>query len=82
MAAALAALPLTPVDAATLLWTGTGGSASWSDLANWKMQGFSSHAAARCGADDRQSLERLCHHIAGPALGNARVLCNAVGRSS
>jgi fibronectin-binding autotransporter adhesin len=37
LAAALAALPLPPASAETLLWTGTGGSASWSDLANWNL---------------------------------------------
>ena len=37
LAAALAALPLPPVSAATLIWTGSGGSASWSDLANWNL---------------------------------------------
>ena len=27
------------------------------------MQGFSLHAAVRCGADDRQALEQLCRYI-------------------
>jgi Putative transposase len=45
------------------------------------MHGFSLRAAVRCGADDRQSLEQLCRHIARLALANARVQCNAAGRS-
>jgi len=44
------------------------------------MQGFSLHAAVRCGANDRQTLEQLCHHITGPALANERMLCNAAGQ--
>ncbi len=27
------------------------------------IHGFSPHAAARCGADDRQALKPLCHYI-------------------
>ena len=27
------------------------------------VQGFSLHAAVRCGADDRKSLEQLCRYI-------------------
>ena len=34
--------------------------------------GFSLHAAVRCGADDRQSLEQLCRYITRPALQAAR----------
>ena len=37
------------------------------------MQGFSLHAAVRCGADDRQALEQLCRYITRPALANDRV---------
>jgi len=40
--------------------------------------GFS--AAARCGADERRALERLCRHITHPALANEQVQCNAVGQ--
>ena len=32
------------------------------------VQGFSLHAAVRCGADDRQALEQLCRYITRPAL--------------
>ena len=31
------------------------------------MQGFSLHAAVRCGADERQRLEQLCRYITRPA---------------
>ena len=41
------------------------------------MQGFSLHAAVRCGADDRQALEQLCRYITRPALANERVQTNA-----
>ena len=41
------------------------------------MNGFSLHAAVRCGADDRQALEQLCRTITRPALANERVQCNA-----
>jgi Putative transposase len=44
------------------------------------MQGFSLHAAVRCGADDRKSLEQLCRYITRPALANERVQCNAAGQ--
>jgi hypothetical protein len=30
--------------------------------------GFSLHAALRCGADGRQSLKQLCRNITPPAL--------------
>ncbi len=39
--------------------------------------GFSLHAAVRCGADDRQALEQLCRYITRPALANERVQTNA-----
>jgi len=42
--------------------------------------GFSLHAAVRCGADDRQALEQLCRYIARPALANERVQTNAAGQ--
>ena len=42
--------------------------------------GFSPHAAVRCGADDRQALEQLCRYITRPALANERVQTNAAGR--
>ena len=38
------------------------------------MQDFSLHAAVRCGANDRHTLEQLCHHITRPALANERML--------
>ena len=41
---------------------------------------FSLHAAVRCGADDRRSLEQLCRYITRPALANERVQCNAAGQ--
>ena len=44
------------------------------------MQGFSLHAAVRCGADDRQGLEQLCLYITRPALANERVQTNAAGQ--
>ncbi len=44
------------------------------------MQGFSLHAAVRCGADDRQALEQLCRYITRPALANERVQTNATGQ--
>ena len=43
------------------------------------MNGFSLHAAVRCGAEDRKSLEQLCRTITRPALANERVQCNAAG---
>jgi len=43
------------------------------------MNGFSLYAAARCGADDRQALEQLCHDITRPARANERVQINAAG---
>ena len=42
--------------------------------------GFSLHAAVRCAADDRKSLEQLCRYITRPALANERVQCNAGGQ--
>ena len=44
------------------------------------MNGFSLHAAVRCGADDRQALEQLCRYITRPALANERVQTNAAGQ--
>jgi hypothetical protein len=44
------------------------------------MQGFSLHAAVRCAADDRQSLEQLRRYITRPALANERVQTNAAGQ--
>jgi hypothetical protein len=44
------------------------------------INGFSLHAAVRCGADDRQALEQLCRYITRPALANDRVQCNAAGQ--
>ena len=44
------------------------------------MQGFSLHAAVRCGADDRQALEQPCRYTARPALSNERVQTNAAGQ--
>ena len=44
------------------------------------IDGFSLHAAVRCGPGDRQALEQLCRYIARPALANERVQTNAVGQ--
>ncbi len=44
------------------------------------IQGFSLHAAVRCGADDRHALEQLCRYITRPALANERVQTNAAGQ--
>jgi len=43
-------------------------------------QGFSLHAAVRCGADERRALEQLCCYITHPALANERVQYNAAGQ--
>jgi len=43
------------------------------------IDGFSLHAAVRCGANDRQALEQLCRYITRPALANERVQTNAAG---
>ena len=40
------------------------------------IQGFSLHAAVRCGADDREALEQLCHYVTRPASANGRVQAN------
>lgn len=34
----------------------------------------------RCGADDRDAVERLCRYITRPALANERVPTNAAGQ--
>ena len=44
------------------------------------IDGFSLHAAVRCGADDRQALEQLCRYVTRPALANERVQTNAAGQ--
>ena len=44
------------------------------------IDGFSLHAAVRCGADDRQALEQLCRYINRPALANERVQTNTAGQ--
>ena len=44
------------------------------------IDGFSLHAAVRCGADDREGLEQLCRYITRPALANERVQTNAAGQ--
>ncbi len=44
------------------------------------IDGFSLHAAVRCGGDDRQALEQLCRYITRPALANERVQTNAAGQ--
>ena len=43
-------------------------------------QGFSLYAAVRCGAGQRETLERLCRFITRPALANDRVQINSAGR--
>ena len=44
------------------------------------IDGFSLHAAVRCGADDRQALEQPCRHITRPALANEHVQTNAAAK--
>ncbi len=44
------------------------------------IDGFSLHAAVRCGAQDRQALEQLCRYITRPALANEGVQTNAAGQ--
>ena len=44
------------------------------------IDGFSLHAAVRCGANDRQALEQLCRYITRPALANERVQTNVAGQ--
>jgi Putative transposase len=44
------------------------------------IDGFSLHAAVRCGADDQQALEQLCRYIIRPAPANERVQTNAAGQ--
>jgi Putative transposase len=44
------------------------------------IDGFSLHAAVRCGAEDRQALGQLCRYITRPALANERVQTNAAGQ--
>jgi Putative transposase/Transposase zinc-binding domain len=44
------------------------------------LQGFSLHAAVRCGAGQRKTLEQLCRYITRPALANDRVQINAAGQ--
>ena len=41
------------------------------------IDGFSLHAAVRCGTDDRRALEQLCRYITHSALPNERVQTNA-----
>ena len=41
--------------------------------------GFSLHAAVRCGAHQRQELERLCRYITRPAIANERLKRNRAG---
>lgn len=36
------------------------------------IDGFSLHAAVRCGADDRQALEQLCRYITRPLSASKR----------
>ena len=44
------------------------------------MNGFSLHAAVRCGAEARPALEQLCRTITRPAPADERVQCNAAGQ--
>ena len=44
------------------------------------IDGFSLHAAVRCGTDDRQALEQLCRYVTRPALANERVQTKAAGQ--
>jgi Putative transposase len=64
---------------------GPGAAPLWASALEWfamcaDIDGFSLHAAVRCGADARKSLERLCRYITRPALANERVQCNAAGQ--
>jgi Putative transposase len=43
-------------------------------------QGFRLHAAVRCGAGQKKTLERLCRYITRPALANDRVQINTAGQ--
>ena len=45
------------------------------------IDGFSLHAAVRCGADDRQGLEQMCRFITRPALAS-RARANQRRRAS
>ena len=46
------------------------------------INGFSLHAAVRCGADERLALEQLCRLITRPALANERVRRNTSGQGA
>lgn len=41
--------------------------------------GFSLHAGVRCGAHQREELERLCHYISRPAVANERLKRDGAG---
>jgi len=41
--------------------------------------GFSLHAGVRCGAEQRQELERLCRYITRPAIANERLKRDGAG---
>lgn len=43
------------------------------------IDGFSRHAAVRCGVDVRQALDQLWRYITRPMLAIERVQCNAAG---
>ena len=45
-----------------------------------QLSGFSLHAATRCQAHERDSLERLCRYIARPAVSNERLSVNDRGQ--
>ena len=42
--------------------------------------GFSLHAGVRCGAHQREELERLCRYITRPAIANERLSRNGKGQ--
>ena len=44
------------------------------------IDGFSLHAAVRCGADQRKALEHLCRYITRPAIANERLKLNRAGQ--
>jgi hypothetical protein len=44
------------------------------------IDGFSLHAAVRCGADDHQALGQLCRYIARLALAKERMQTSAAGQ--
>jgi Putative transposase len=44
------------------------------------IDGFSLHAAVRCGGDDRQALKQRCPYITRPVMAKERVQTNAADK--